>query len=142
MNSIYLHHVKVDKNEIDENGHANNIAYLSWFIDSAVAHAGSSGCTKETFRIGATWFIREHRITYLRPVFAGDRITVHTWVSTLNKSQSMRKYIAVRESDRKAVAKCETDWVFVNRETGRPMDIPSIVSDTLPRISGENEPKF
>ncbi len=54
----------------------------------------------------------------------------------------MRKYLAIRESDQKPVAKSETDWVFVNRNTGRPMDIPNIVSDTLPRVPRENEPSI
>ena len=142
MDPIFKHHIKVDTESIDENGHVNNVEYLRWFIDSAVAHAGISGCTKNTIAIGATWVIREHRIIYFRPCFEGDKITINTWVSTLNKSQSMRKYLAIRESDQKPVAKCETDWVFVNRNTGRPMDIPNVVSDTLPRVPRENEPSI
>lgn len=109
---------------IDANGHVNNVEYLRWMQDAAMAHADISGCTALTRANGATWIVRTHHVEYLRPAFAGDRVEIRTWVADFRRVFSLRQYEIVRRGDNVVLAKGETDWVFVDATSGRPRTIP------------------
>lgn len=128
MKRFYHHEFVVPTEVVDGNGHVNNVAYVQWMQDIAIAHATSVGCTAETQALGATWVARSHQITYLRPAFAGDRIRLTTWVTTLRKARSTRQYKFLRLSDDTVLVTGATDWVFVDAVTHRPRTIPASVS--------------
>ena len=140
MNPIFQFDITVTPDVVDRNGHVNNVAYIQWMQDAAVGHAGASGCIRASTAIGATWVVRTHHIEYLSPAFAGDTLALFTWVANFQKVRSLRKYKVVRPSDQSVIARAETDWVFVNAKTGRPMTIPDEVKNTLPVTSKEREP--
>jgi acyl-CoA thioester hydrolase len=140
MSAVYQHHVRVTPNLVDRNGHVNNVAYIQWMQDAAVAHARASGCTAATDASGATWVVRTHRIEYLRPLLAGDVVTVTTWVANFRKVRSLRQYRFVRVSDQATVAEAETDWVFVDAATGRPRAIPESIQQILPAQAPDPAP--
>lgn len=139
MSSIYQFNIEVTKKDVDRNGHVNNVVYIQWMQDAAVAHAKASGCTPASSAVGATWVVRTHLIEYLLPAFAGDKIILLTWPSNFQRVRSLRKYKFVRGNDA-VIARAETDWVFVNAKTGRPLSIPEEVRKTLPAVSKEMEP--
>ena len=120
----YVHTLRVDASAIDENGHANNVEYVRWMQDAAVAHADAAGCTAATVAAGATWVVRSHRIQYSRPAFAGDEVRVVTWVADVRRAFSLRMYRFERAADNTVLAEGETDWVFVDTKTGRPRSVP------------------
>ncbi|MBD2233382.1 acyl-CoA thioesterase [Phormidium tenue] len=128
MKAFYHHEFVVPLEAIDRNGHVNNVAYVQWMQDVAVAHATSVGCTAETQALGATWVARSHQITYLRPAFGGDRLRLTTWITTLRKARSTRQYKFLRLSDDTVLATGATDWVFVDAVSHRPRTIPASVS--------------
>jgi acyl-CoA thioester hydrolase len=72
--------------------------------------------------------VREHRIEYLLPAFAGEEIEIRTWVENVRRVRSLRKYEFVRKSDGKTLVRGETDWVFVDAATGTPRAIPEEVA--------------
>ena len=84
--------------------------------------------------------VRTHQIEYLSPVLAGDTVTILTWVSTLLKVRSLRKYKFYRAEGQILAARAETTWVFVNAKTGRPQAIAEAIKETLPVVSKEMEP--
>jgi acyl-CoA thioester hydrolase len=45
--------------------------------------------------------------------------------------RSLRKYEFVRKADGKTLVKGETDWVFVDVQSGRPLAIPQEVVDVF-----------
>ncbi len=140
MNPICQFDIPVTDAVVDRNGHVNNVAYLQWLQDAAVRHARESGCMAATTAAGATWVVRSHYIEYLAPAFAGDTLTVQTWVVNFQKVRSLRKYKIIRAADQAVVARAETDWVFVNAKTGRPQTIPGEVKSTLPVVAKKMEP--
>lgn len=140
MDPVYRFDFKVTAGAVDGNGHANNIAYVQWMQEAAIRHAQASGCTAASVALGATWVVRTHHIEYLRPAFAGDAITVLTWVADFRKVRSLRKYKFIRAADSAVLAQAETDWVFVKAGTGRPLAIPDAVKNTLPVVSPDQEP--
>lgn len=119
----FIKNIIVPESAIDENGHVNNIVYVSWMQEVATEHYRSIG-GMELQGANASWVVREHRIQYLLPVFKGEEIEMRTWISDLRKVRSRRSYEFVRRNDSKVVATGETDWVFVDTETGRPRTVP------------------
>ncbi|HEY5770547.1 MAG TPA: hypothetical protein VIS71_11950, partial [Terrimicrobium sp.] len=72
--------------------------------------------------------------------FAGDKLVILTWVATLRKASSLRKYLFLRERDRAVVARGETNWVFVEAGNGHPKPIPREVSSVFALVAAEGEP--
>src|SRR5512142_3214166 len=124
---VYVRSFIIPTDAIDENGHVNNVAYVQWMQDIAVEHYTAIGGI-EAQGEGAAWFIREHRIEYFLPAFAGDEIEIRSLVENIRRVRSLRKYEFVRKSDGKVLVKGETDWVFVDAKTGAPRAIPEAVS--------------
>jgi acyl-CoA thioester hydrolase len=125
MEPVHRLELIVPAKAVDRNRHVNNVAYVQWMQDAAIQHSAATGCTRMTEAIGATWVARMHRIEYLSPAFAGEAITVLTWVADFRKVRSLRRYKFVRAADQKVLAQGETDWVLVDAATGRPRGIPS-----------------
>ena len=140
MSAIYRHEFVVQPASVDGNGHVNNVEYVKWMQEVAMMHSDSVECTQATREAGATWVARSHRIEYLRPAFNGDSMAVLTWVSDFRRVRSLRKYKFVRTTDNAVIAEGETDWVFVDAKTGRPISIPEAVSSAFELISQECEP--
>lgn len=126
VSPVYSKPITIPASAIDENGHVNNVVYVQWMQDIAVEHYASIGGIAAQ-GADATWVVREHKIEYLLPAFAGEEIEVRTWVEDIRKVRSLRKYEFVRKSDGKILVKGETDWVFVDAKSGRPLMIPEAV---------------
>ena len=84
--------------------------------------------------LNATWVVREHRIEYFLPAFAGEEIQIKTWIENIRRVRSLRKYEFVRKLDSKVLVRGETDWVFVDIKTGRPRAIPDEVTRVLKHV--------
>jgi acyl-CoA thioester hydrolase len=129
-NHSYSRAFTVPVDAIDENGHVNNVAYVQWMQDIAVEHYASIGGIEAQGK-EATWVVREHRIEYLLPAFAGEELEVKTWVENIRRVRSLRKYEFMRKSDGRVLVRGETDWVFVDARSGRPIAIPEAVSNVF-----------
>ena len=116
--------------EIDEQGHANNVVFVAWMQAAAIAHTKALGWTSEKYKqLGGGWVARSHTIDYLQPAFAGEKLIVRTWVADMKKVTSIRRYQIIRESDQQVLAKAETNWAFVDFATGKPKRIPAEIID-------------
>src|SRR5215510_12543789 len=129
-NSIFTYSFTIPENVIDENGHVNNVAYVQWMQDIAIRHAES--VTEYKPAENTTWYAREHRIEYLLPAFLGEEIEVRTWLSEIKRVRAHRRYEFLRKSDGKVIVTGETDWVYVDATTGRPIAIPAEVEEFFP----------
>src|SRR5215216_2807907 len=69
---------RVEKNDIDAQGHVNNVAYVRWIQDAAVAHWFS--VSTEEIREKFTWMLTRHEIDYKKQTFENDEVTITTWV--------------------------------------------------------------
>jgi acyl-CoA thioester hydrolase len=68
----------------------------------------------------------------LLPAFPGEEIEVRTWLSEIKRVRARRRYEFLRKSDGKVIVKGETDWVYVDAKTGRPIAIPTEVGELFP----------
>ena len=126
ISPTYSKTITIPQDVIDENGHVNNVVYVQWMQDIAVEHYASIGGIAAQGP-ESTWVIREHKIEYFLPTFAGEDVEVRTWVENVRRVRSLRKYEFIRKSDGKILVKGETDWVFVDVKTGSPRAVPTEV---------------
>ena len=116
---------KVLPEHIDPNNHLNNIVYLQWMQDVAIEHVKANKVFDLTESQGLTWFAKKHTIEYLSQGFLGDDIAVVTWVESITKISTFRKYHIYRKSDKALLCKADTLWVMINAHKGRPAKIPT-----------------
>ncbi len=135
---IHREEFTVPQEAVDGNGHVNNVVYVQWMQDVAIQHTEASGAKQATRAARGAWFVRSHRIEYLSPAFAGDRIAVATWVVNFRRIRSLRRYKFTNAATGKVLATGETDWVFIDSESGRPRAIPDSVKQCFP-VLPENE---
>ena len=64
---------------------------------------------------------------------------VLSWVSNFRRVRSLRKYRFLRLSDKTVLPEGETDWVFVDADTGRPRTIPKTVAAAFTALAKEEE---
>jgi acyl-CoA thioester hydrolase len=117
--------------DIDALGHVNNVVYLRWVQDAAIAHW--SALTSAAQRQDLAWVVARHEIDYKRPAHDGDRLIARTWVGPASRNTFERHTEIVRSDDRKLVVKARTLWVPIDPRSGRPTTVPadvrSLVSD-------------
>jgi acyl-CoA thioester hydrolase len=122
----FAHSFRVEKSDIDAQGHVNNVAYVRWIQDVAVAHwlSVASEETREKY----TWMLTRHEIDYKKQVFENEQITVVTWVGEATRVSWERFTEIFRGED--LAAKARSVWCLINREKGKPARI----SDDLKRL--------
>ncbi len=133
MTEVFEYPHTVSAGEIDQQGHANNVAFVAWLQAAAIAHSAALGWTAERYRrLGMGWVVRSHTIEYLRPALAGDEIVVQTHVADMKRVTLRRVYRIVRRADHELLARAETNWAFVSYATGRPTRIPAEIAHAFP----------
>jgi len=137
---IYRYEFAVPESAVDQNGHVNNVVYVQWMQDVAVLHSEATGGTRAMHTAGGTWVVRSHTIEYLRPAFAAEEVVALTWVVNFRRVRSVRRHRFFRKSDNTLLAKGETEWVFVDAESGTPRKIPEEVMRLFPLVAEDAEP--
>jgi acyl-CoA thioester hydrolase len=130
MPEVYLHELIVPADDIDPLGHANNVAYVQWMQEAAIAHSTAQGWPMSRYReLGMAWVVRRHTVEYLQPAQEGERITVRTWVADMQRVTSLRKYEIL--SGERVLARAETNWAFIRTSDGRLTRIPEEVGKSF-----------
>lgn len=139
MPDVFYHRHEVLASEIDELEHANNAAYVNWMQAAAIAHSTAQGWPSQRYWDASyAWVARSHRIDYLQPALAGDRIVVRTWVADMQRVSSLRRYEIVRESDGAVLARAETRWAFIDLKSRKPVRIPAVVQADFIIVPDDN----
>lgn len=120
--------------ELDQNGHVNNAVYLNWIEQVAVDHVEALGFGRAWAEAhGGGWVVREHRVTYHRPVRYGDVVLVTTMPQELGGVRGLRRTEIHREADGALVTEADTVWIWVRLTDGRPTRIPEALLESYAR---------
>lgn len=122
--------IEVKPEDIDQLGHVNNVIYLRWVQDAAVAHWLTLATEEEQRTL--LWVVIRHEIDYKRPAFAGDTIVARTWVGTAARRAFERHTELRRKSNGKLLAKARTIWCPIDPATRQAVDVDAA---TLARFS-------
>jgi len=125
---MYEHRFRVSPDDIDELEHVNNVVYLRYIQDVAIAH-WRAAATEELART-VVWVVRRHEIDYIRPARAGEELTAKTWVGEPNGAAWDRFTEIARVRDQEILVRARSVWVALEAGTLRPRR----VSEEIQRI--------
>lgn len=123
--------IPVQANDIDEQGHVNNVIYLRYVQEAAAAHWDAIAPAETKTQL--VWVVLRHEIDYLSPALAGDILEAKTWVGETGGVKSIRFVELSQKSTGKAVAKACTTWCMLDSKTRKPKRIDDSIL-TLFRI--------
>ncbi len=113
--------------DIDSMGHVNNVTYVRWVQDVAVAHWRSA--TTEAERQEWLWVVIRHEIDYKASAVLGDEIVAKTRVGTARGLKFQRHTEIFRASDGTLLVQALSIWCPVSAATKRP----AMVSEDIRR---------
>jgi len=115
----YTHSFIVKKDHLDEQDHVNNVVFVQWIQDVAVAHwqRAASAEAQENF----VWYLLRHEIDYKQQGFEGDEITVTTWVGTATKV-TCERFTEIRRGETLLV-QARSNWCMLDVRTKKPVRI-------------------
>jgi acyl-CoA thioester hydrolase len=126
----FSHVFSVAGSDIDQLGHANNVAYVRWVQDVAAAHWHHLYPLTEALP-PQVWVVQEHRVRYLRSAYAGEELRASTWVADVKGASSKRLTRIERVADGQLLCAAETQWVLLDASSGRPVRVPGEVAERL-----------
>ncbi len=143
MALIHKRTFRVRNYECDLNGHVNHANYLRYMQETALDASAAVGYDEARYNaLGTLWLIRETNIEYLRPLRFGDSVEVTTWVGDFRRVRSRRFYELHNAATGELTAQASTDWVYIERETGRPVRVPpEMIAAFAPEGMPETAPK-
>lgn len=113
--------LRVSAEDIDEQGHVNNVAYLRFVQNIAVAHWHHAASLDLQKRF--TWFVTRHEIDYKKPAFENEEITALTWVGEA-KTATCERFTEITRGE-VLLVKARSVWCLIDRETSRPARLTS-----------------
>lgn len=110
--------LRVPDADIDRQGHVNNVAFVRYIQDVAVAHWGA--IAPDAVRAAFTWVVRRHELEYLRPAFPGEELLLRTWVGEPSGATWERFTEVLRAGEDRPLVTARTVWVLLDAASGRP----------------------
>ena len=123
--------------DIDGLAHTNNAVYVQWCEKAGWAHSQALGLDLADYRrLDRAMAIRGASYDYLLPTFAGEALTLATWLCASDGKLAMeRRFQLVRDSDGATVLRGRWDLVCIEISTGRPRRMPAEFCDIyLPAV--------
>ena len=121
--------IPVQAADIDRLGHVNNVTYVRWVQEAAVAHWDAAAPATDRERL--VWIVIRHEIDYKQPALAGDTVIARTWVGSATRIKFERHTELLRQSDRGLLAQARTVWCPIDVETRRPVAVSQEVRSTF-----------
>jgi acyl-CoA thioester hydrolase len=117
--------LRVSDADIDRQGHVNNVAFVRYIQDIAVAHwvAVASADVRAAF----TWVVRRHEVEYLRPAFPDEELLLRTWVGEPSGATWERFTEVLRAGEDKPIVTARTVWVLLDAASGRPRRVDPVM---------------
>jgi len=134
--NAFRHAIAVAENDIDPQGHVNNVAFVRYIQDVAVAHWRA--IAPEEIRAAVTWVVRRHEIDYLKPALPGDELLVRTWVGEPSGATWERFTEISRGPEPKPLVAARTVWVLLDARWARPRRIDARLIEVFQRHGGED----
>ena len=105
--------------DIDEQGHVNNVVFVRWVQDIAIAHWWHAVSDEMASKFG--WVAVRHEIDYKKPAFENEEIIATTWVGEW-KHVTCERFTEIHRG-KDMLVKSRTVWCMIDRETTKPAKI-------------------
>jgi acyl-CoA thioester hydrolase len=116
----FYHPLMVQPGDIDHLGHVNNVVYVGWVQEVAIAHWMKAD---PAMRKIYSWVLLRHEIDYKNPAFLGDPIGGFTWVGEHHGPRFERFVRLINTNTRKVLIESKTFWCLLDAKSLRPKRI-------------------
>lgn len=113
--------LEVRAEDFDELGHVNNVVYLRWVQEAAIAHWNAAA--DEVEKASWVWVVTRHEIDYKRAALPGDALIARTWVGGAGRRAFRRHTAILRARDGRELAVACTTWCPLDVNTLRSVDV-------------------
>lgn len=113
--------IAVEPSHLDQLGHVNNVIYVRWVQDIAVAHWRAKA--PEADQKSLMWVVLRHEIDYKQPAFLGEQLIAQTWVGHATRLKFERHTEFTRASDGTLLVKARTLWCPIDALTAKPTEV-------------------
>jgi acyl-CoA thioester hydrolase len=120
---VFSQRFSVDAADIDELGHVNNIVYLRYAQEIAIAHWRARA--SEEMVANYVWVVMRHEVDYRAALTLGDDIEVRTWVDDAPQGAAWARFVEIRKaSGDKPAAQIKSNWALLDAATRRVKRVP------------------
>ena len=120
----------VKPEHLDEQHHVNNVVYVQWIQDVALAHWFRVASDEQKAKYA--WVILRHEIDYKKQAFAGEEITVTTWVGKATKV-TCERFTEIRR-DEILLVQAKSNWCMFDTKTKKPAKISGEIREQFGMI--------
>jgi acyl-CoA thioester hydrolase len=119
--------ITVNKNDLDELNHVNNIRYVEWVQEIAKQHwlKNASSETLDNY----FWVMTNHCIEYKNSAFLHDTLKLKTYIKNSKGAISTRIVEITNNETNQLLAKSETKWCLISMKTKRPVRIAPEITE-------------
>lgn len=121
MYKIFEQPIIITQNDIDENSHVNNISYLKWVQDVAIAHWNF--VATDQMKAQLLWVVSRHEIDYLKSAYLDSTLMAKTWIVEPNGARSDRYVNICDDESDSIIAKIKTTWYLLDAQSKKPKRI-------------------
>ena len=114
--SAHDYEIDVGAADIDELGHVNNAIYLTWVQAAVLAHWRCHAPSEVA--AAHLWVALKHEITYRRPAFLADHITVRVMLNKLVGARAF--YSTTIRNGAALLVEVESSWCCISAATRKP----------------------
>lgn len=121
---IFIHRFPVAAADIDELGHVNNIVYLRYAQEIAIAHWRTRAAPEMVDAF--VWVVTRHEADYRAQLELGDDVEVRTWVDDAPRGPTWARFVEVHKAGaEKPSAKIKSNWALLDAQTRRLKRVPA-----------------
>ena len=119
--------IRVQSEDIDGLGHANNAVYVSWLERCAWRHSQRLGLDLAEYRrLDRAMAVLRHEIDYLASAYEDEALVMGTWIVEWDRKLKMDRYFQlIRPADGATLLRARTTFVCIELSTGRPRRMPA-----------------
>jgi acyl-CoA thioester hydrolase len=122
MAEIFTQSIAIGPGDIDELGHVNNVVYLRWAQDIAIAHWQARASAE--MLAGYVWVVARHEVDYRAPLMLGDEAEARTWVDVAPQGAAWARFVEIGKPGAKPSASLKSNWVMLDAQTRRVKRVP------------------
>lgn len=120
---IFTQRFAVDAADIDELGHVNNIVYLRYAQDIAIAHWRARASAE--MLADYVWVVMRHEVDYRAPLTLGDEVDVRTWVDDAARGPAWARFVAIHKAGAaRPAAEIKSNWCLLDAHSRRIKRVP------------------
>ncbi len=120
---IFTQSFPVDAADIDELGHVNNVVYLRWAQEIAIAHWRARASAEMVQ--GFVWVVARHEVDYRAALALGDVAEVRTWVDDAPRGPTWVRFVDIyKQGAEKLAVQIKSNWVMLDIVSRRPRRVP------------------